>query len=123
MNNLRDLQIEKELLPLFDYSMNMFAKQKILNILQRPLTSTKDIIHRQNVLKGFVENQHILKDYSYTILYLNEVHFFLSNDKIEDLSQKKLKYKLLASKQEKIRSKKMVERRGEDFRYSSEASI
>lgn len=103
MHNLRDLQIEKELLPLFDYSMNMFAKQKILNILQRPLTTTEDIIHRQYILKGFAENQHILKDYSYTILYLNEVHFFLSNDKIEDLSQKKLKYKLLASKQEKIR--------------------
>ena len=83
MNNLKDLHIEKELLPLFDYSMNMFAKQKILNILQRPLTTTKDIMYRQHILKGFAENQHILKDYSYTILYLNEVHFFLSNDKIE----------------------------------------
>ena len=103
MNNLKDLHIEKELLPLFDYSLNMFAKQKILDILNRPLTSIEAIIERQNILKGFTANQKILKEYSYTILYLNEVHFFLKNEKIENLSLKKLKYRLLASKQEKIR--------------------
>ena len=33
---------------------------------------------------------------------MNEVHFFLNDEKNEDLSHKKLKYKLFASKQEKI---------------------
>ncbi|WP_298423925.1 hypothetical protein [uncultured Kordia sp.] len=102
MNNLKDLHIEKELLPLFDYSLNMFAKKKIAAILNRPLQSTEAIIERQNILKGFSANQRILKHYSYTVLYVNEVHFFLLNEKIEDLSQKKLKYRLFASKQEKI---------------------
>src|SRR5690606_9155901 len=54
-------------------------------------------------LKGFTANNKVLKDYSYTVLYLNEVHFFLNDEKIEDLSQKKLKYRLFASKQEKAR--------------------
>ncbi len=103
MNNIKDLNIEKEILPLFDYSMNMFSRNKILEILKNPLESISDIIERQNILKGFSENEKILKDYSYTVLYLNEVHFFLNNEKIEDLSKKKLKYKLFASKQEKTR--------------------
>ncbi|SKB48263.1 DNA mismatch repair protein MutS [Salegentibacter holothuriorum] len=103
MNNIKDLNIEKEILPLFDYSLNMFSRNKIFDILEKPLQSTTDIIHRQNILKGFSENKNVLKDYSYTVLYLNEVHFFLNDDKIEDLSKKKLKYKLFASKQEKTR--------------------
>lgn len=92
-----------EILPLFDYSMNMFSRNKILEILEKPLQSTTDIIERQNILKGFSENEKILKDYSYTILYLNEVHFFLNDEKIENLSKNKLKYKLFTSKQEKTR--------------------
>lgn len=103
MNNIKDLNIEKELLPLFDYSLNMFAKKKILDILEKPLPSTTEITYRQNILQGFTANNKILKDYSYTVLYLNEVHFFLNDDKIEDLSQKKLQYRLFTSKQEKIR--------------------
>ena len=103
MNNIKDLNIEMEILPLFDYSMNMFSRNKILEILEKPLQSTTDIIERQNILKGFSENEKILKDYSYTILYLNEVHFFLNDEKIENLSKNKLKYKLFTSKQEKTR--------------------
>ena len=103
MNNLKDLNIEQELLPLFDYSLNKFAKKEILKILKTPLKSTDEIIKRQNILKGFTANNKVLKDYSYTVLYLNEVYFFLDEEKIEDLSQKKLKYKLFASKQEKTR--------------------
>ncbi|MDO5970230.1 hypothetical protein Q4Q35_10465 [Flavivirga aquimarina] len=103
MNNIKDLNIDKEILPLFDYSLNIFTKNKILEILETPLQSTAEITQRQNILKGFSGNNKILKDYSYTVLYLNEVHFFLNDEKIEDLSKKKLKYKLFASKHEKTR--------------------
>jgi DNA mismatch repair protein MutS len=103
MKNLKDLHIEKELLPLFDYSLNMFARNKILALLKTPLPSVAMITERQNILRGFTANQNILKQYSYTVLYLNEVHFFLNDEKIEDLSQKKFKYKVFASKHEKTR--------------------
>lgn len=103
MSNLKDLNIEKELLPLFDYSLNKFAREKIIEILKTPLQSTTDIIERQNILKGFTANNEILKDYSYTVLYLKEVYLFLNYEEIEDLSLKKLRYKLFISKQEKIR--------------------
>lgn len=103
MNNIDDLNIEKELLPLFDYSLNMFAKRNILDILKKPLSSISAISDRQRILKGFAANHDILKDYSYTVLYLNEVHFFLNDDKIEDLSQHKFKYRVMGSKREKAR--------------------
>ncbi len=103
MNNIQDLNIKKEILPLFNYSLNKYTKEKILEILETPLTSKSDIIIRQNIIKGFTTNNKILKDYSYTVLYLNEVYLFLNDSKIEDLSQKKLKYKLLTSKKEKTR--------------------
>lgn len=103
MNNLKDLNIEKEILPLFNYSLNMFAKNKILEILKEPLQSIPEIAQRQNILKGFTENNKILNDYSYTVLYLNEVHYFLNNEVIEDLTDKKLKYRLFASKHLKTR--------------------
>ena len=103
MNDLRDFRIEKEILPLFDYSLNVFAKQKILEILSTPLSSIKEILHRQHILKGFAQNHKILKDYSYTVLFVNEVYFFLDKEKIEDLSQKKWQYKLFASRLEKAK--------------------
>lgn len=103
MNNLKDLNIEKEILPLFDHSLNAFAKKKILDILSNPLSSVGEITQRQNILKGFAENHKVLKDYSYTVLFVNEVYFFLNNEKIEDLSQKKWRYKLFASRQEKTK--------------------
>lgn len=103
MSNLKDLNIEKELLRLFDYSLNIFAKKRIIDILETPLQSIKEIVQRQEILKGFTANNDILQDYSYTVLYLKEVYSFLNSDKIEDLSKKKLEYRLFASKQDKAR--------------------
>lgn len=103
MNNLKDLNIEKELLPLFDYSLNLGAKEKIIDILKTPLNSAIEITERQNILKGFAANNKILKNYSYSVSYINEVRFFLNDEKIEDLSKKKLKYRLFTTKNEKIR--------------------
>lgn len=103
MNNLKDLNIEKELLPLFDYSLNIHTKEKIIEILKTPLHSITEISERQNILKGFVANNKILKKYSYSASYINEVRFFLNDEKIEDVPNKKLKYRLFTSKNEKIR--------------------
>ncbi|WP_224490969.1 MutS-related protein [Robertkochia flava] len=103
MNNLNDLNINQEILPLFDFSLNVFAKNKILEILQTPLKSTEEITERQNILQGYALNSEILKDYSYTVLYLNEVYYFLNEEEIDDLSQKKLSYILFGSKQAKTR--------------------
>ncbi|MDH5396621.1 MAG: hypothetical protein OEX02_00635 [Cyclobacteriaceae bacterium] len=103
INNIQDLNIESEVLPIFNYSLNMFTKQKILEILKNPLQSKAEIINRQNIFKGFNANMDVLKKYSYSVIYVTEVYYFLNNEKIEDLSQKAFKYKILTAKSEKAR--------------------
>ncbi|WP_026730499.1 MutS-related protein [Flavobacterium denitrificans] len=89
MNNIQDLNIKEEVLPIFDYSLNSFAKKKILNLLETPLVSEAKVLERQDILKGFALNHEVLKKYSYTVLYLNEVHYFLNNFKEEELNWKR----------------------------------
>ena len=83
MNNLEDLNIEQELLPLFDSSQNTFTKDRILKLLKTPLTSVKAIENRQQIFKGYTLNQDVLKGYSYSISYLNQVYYFLNKDTID----------------------------------------
>lgn len=90
MNNIDDLNIRTEVLPIFDYSLNSFTKNKILYLLETPLMNEDEIIERQDILKAFGANMNVLKNYSYTILYLNEVHFFLNTFK--EVSLKKTNF-------------------------------
>ena len=87
MNNIQDLNLKNEVLPIFDYSLNLFTKKKILTILETPLLNESEIIERQNIFKAFASNMTVLENYSYTVLYLNEVYLFLDNFKA--LSSKK----------------------------------
>lgn len=89
MNDIQDLNLKNEILPIFDYSLNSFTKNKILKLLETPLTTQSQIEERQNILKGFASNSKVLKSYSYTVLYVNEVHFFLTHFKEENLKQKR----------------------------------
>lgn len=90
MNSIQDLNIKNEILPIFDNSLNSFTKNKILYLLETPLISEDKIIERQNILKAFGSNMKVLESYSYTVLYLNEVHFFLNNFKAINLKGRSL---------------------------------
>ncbi len=89
MTNIKDLNIHNEVLPIFDYSLNSFTKNKIIKLLEQPLQVESKIIERQNILKGFINNKIILENYSYTVIYLNEVHFFLNSFKQESIRKKR----------------------------------
>ena len=77
MNNINDLNIQSEILPLFDFTHNDFAKGSLLKLLHEPLSSKADIEIRQKIIKGFIGNIGIIKDYSYSRLDFYEVHQFL----------------------------------------------
>lgn len=108
MNHLKDLNIEKELLPLFDYSLNKFTRNKILELLKSPLSSIGEIKRRQDILKGFKANDKILKDYSYTVLYFNEIYSFLNNIDLKDFPKNSFKYQFTTSKMEKLQNRKQL---------------
>lgn len=105
MNTTHDLHIEKEILPLFDYTLNKFSKKVLIDILEKPLLNKNDIILRQDIIKGFIENNNILKNYFYYVSNFKEVHYFLTHYKIGDLGEKNLKYRLFTSKKVKTEYK------------------
>jgi DNA mismatch repair protein MutS len=79
MINVHDLNLEEEILPLFDFTFNALSGQEVRNIVTVPLSSTPDILFRQQVLKGFIGNREILKDYSYSRFDLTEVYNFFES--------------------------------------------
>ena len=110
MNSIQDLNLEKEILPLFNYTLNDFSKKTLLNILNNPLSTESEIIERQNILNGFLENNNILNDYSYSPLYLKEVHNFLTHFSYDKKRENSLKYRILVSKKEKYqRQSKLIQ--------------
>src|SRR4051794_23197272 len=96
MTNITDLHIEDEIFPLFNYTYNDFAAKIVKRILTCPLSSRDEINVRQMVLKGFLANQGILKDYSYSRLDLLEVHAFLTSSNKEG-STKGFRFKFFFS--------------------------
>jgi DNA mismatch repair protein MutS len=101
MTNISDLHIQKEILPLFDFTFNDFSKEKLISILNESLSSTDEILLRQETLKGFITNFQTLKDYSYSRVDLFEVYFFLANYSDIEASKKGLKLRLLLSEKER----------------------
>lgn len=104
MNNIKDLNIQTEILPLFDYTLNSFSKEILFQLLQEPLTSITDIEKRQNTIKGFIANEKIFSNYSYSRIDFTEVNKFL----YDDLFQKNLqvsKIRLFFSEKERHQTK------------------
>lgn len=100
MINVTDLHIEDEILPLLDFTHNDFSKKVLIDIVAKPLGSVEDILLRQDILKGFIANSNILRDYSYSRVDFLEVHDFLKKFSIQT-TQKSLKLPLLFSEKER----------------------
>ena len=101
MINIADLRIQQEILPLFDFTHNDFSKKLLIDMLNEPLSSTDEILLRQEILRGFIANLSYLEDYSYSRVDLFEVYTFLSNYSAIEASLKGLKLRLLLSERER----------------------
>lgn len=103
MINIKDLDIEKELLPLLDFTQNDFSKIILLNILNQPLNSLEEILFRQSLLQGFIANYAILKNFSYHRGDLLEVFAFLKPSNFGDNPKRIKRIELLLSDQKRYR--------------------
>jgi DNA mismatch repair protein MutS len=101
MINISDLHIEDEILPLFDFTFNFYSGQAIRDIITVPLGSTGEILQRQQLLKGFIANREILKDYSYSRFNLSEIYDFLETYYAGSFSGRKLRVKFMFSEKER----------------------
>jgi len=79
MTNVNDLHIADEILPLFDFTYNPLSGQAVRDILTEPLHSTSEVLFRQHILKGFIGNREVLKEYSYSRFNLSDVSNFFDS--------------------------------------------
>ena len=101
MINCNDLHIDDEILPLFDSTFNFHSGQAVRDILNEPLASKEAILSRQQLLKGFIGNREILKDYSFSRFNLAEIYDFFETFAVGSLSGGSLKWKLMFSEKER----------------------
>ncbi|HEY4154587.1 MAG TPA: hypothetical protein VGM24_04150 [Puia sp.] len=104
MINTDDLHIEEEILPLFDLTFNTYSGEEVRDIITKIPGSKEQVLFRQQLLKGFIANRELLKDYSYSRFDLTEIHNFLETFFIGSISGKSLRVKFMFS--EKLRHQK-----------------
>ncbi len=101
MTNINDLHIEEEILPLVDFTFNLYSGEAVRNIITEPLRSTAEILHRQHVLKGFIGNREIFKEYSFSRFNLSEIHDFFETFATGSFPGDYLRWKLIFSEKER----------------------
>jgi len=101
MINIQDLHIEDEIKPLFDFTNNNYSGKEIKEILTKTLDSKEEILKRQQLLKGFLANHEILKDYSYYRFDLSEIYDFLETIFVGSVSIKSLRKRFIFSDKER----------------------
>jgi DNA mismatch repair protein MutS len=101
MTNTNDLHLEEEILPLFDFTYNVNSGREILDILKTPLVSKSGILFRQDVLKGFIANREIFKEYSYSRFNLSDVYDFFETFSAGSFLGLHMRRKLMFSEKER----------------------
>ncbi|MCO6148632.1 hypothetical protein [Flavobacterium sp. NRK1] len=104
---IKDLSIHNDIINLFDYTQNDDAKACLKKMLRTPLSSHNEIIERQNILKGFIDNLSVFSNYSYSRIDFREANLFIDKftDKLYLPKRIKLKLRMFKAKYYEYRSK------------------
>ncbi len=101
MTNVSDLHIEDEIIPLFDSTYNLYSGRSLRDMLVEPLGSKSEMLYRQEVLKGFIANRNILKEYSFSRFNLSDIYDFLESFSAGSFLGLHLRRKLMFSEKER----------------------
>jgi DNA mismatch repair protein MutS len=101
MINVADLHIEDEIIPLFDFTFNLYSGQAVREIITEPLASREEILSRQNILKGFISNKEVFKEYSFSRFNLSEIYDFIETFSAGHFFADSLKWRLTFSEKER----------------------
>ncbi len=101
MNNITDLHIEDEILPIYDLTYNLGSGQAVREILDIPLESKQEVLFRQHVLMGFIGNREVFNDYSFSRFNLADVQYYLDSFTAGNFFGLALRRKLIFSEKER----------------------
>ena len=101
MINTGDLHIEEEILPLFDFTFNLFSGKAVKKFMTEPPGTMEDIFYRQEILKGFIANHEIWKDYSFSRFNLSEIYDFFETFGVGHFFAQNMRWKLRFSEKER----------------------
>jgi len=71
---VKDLKLEEEVLPFFDYTNSKYAADRLLSLLHEIPATEAEVLEKQTIIKGFLDNWAILENFTYRKLDLMEVH-------------------------------------------------
>ncbi|HEY5368644.1 MAG TPA: hypothetical protein VIJ75_06600 [Hanamia sp.] len=101
MNHTGDLHIEEEILPLFDFTFNLYSGKAVRRLVTEPPGAMEDIFIRQKVLKGFMDNYEKWKGYSFSRFNLSEIFDFFETFGVGNFFAANMKWKLRFSEKER----------------------
>ncbi len=101
MANTADLHVEDEILPLFDFTFNLFSGKAVHRLIMEPPGKMEEILYRQQVLKGYIANNGIWKEYSFSRFNLAEIYGFFETFGVGNFSTENMKWKLRFSEKER----------------------
>jgi DNA mismatch repair protein MutS len=101
MINTGDLHIEDEIVPLFDSTYNLYSGRALRDMLVEQLTSEYEILFRQQILKGFIGNREVLKEYSFSRFNLSDIYDFLESFSAGSFLGLHLRRKLMFNEKER----------------------
>ncbi|MEO8823323.1 MAG: hypothetical protein ABI366_07075 [Ginsengibacter sp.] len=105
MNHTAGLHIEKEILPLFDYTFNLYSGKAVRGLVTEPPEKMEDILQRQQILKGYLANYDAWKEYSFSRFNLSEIYDFFETFGAGNFFAGSLKWKLRFSEKERNQRK------------------
>ena len=76
MKNVRDLHIQKEIIPLFDFVCNDYSRDVLVQLFTTAPAGLPDILLRQDILKGIIRNEQLFRPFSYAKSEFNEVYTY-----------------------------------------------
>jgi DNA mismatch repair protein MutS len=76
MKNVRDLHIQKEIIPLFDSVCNEYSRDVLVQLFATAPAGLPDILFRQDILKGLIRNEQLFRPFSYAKSEFNEVYTY-----------------------------------------------
>lgn len=87
MNNTQDLFLSKDILPLFDYTLNNDSQLALSKLLRKPLSSITEIRDKQAILEQLISCKSLCDTYSYHKIEYSDTYRFLCQFPIDNLKR------------------------------------